>query len=262
MATGKVDRQQQAMLDDRPEEEEEDDDPSAMSLVDHLEELRWRIFKSLIAIAVGSIVAFIFREPIMAFLQTPLPSIVKKLTVTGIGEGFTVTLMVSIATGFIVALPVTLYQTWAFIAPGLYEHEKKHAVPFILTGIALFVAGISLGFFVLRYPVQWLITFGAASFNELVTAGSYFGFVAFFLLAFGVIFELPLVLIFMAKIGLITPETLARKRAAAHVGMWLAPAILLPGADPYSPIIMGAAMSILYEGTILFIRLTIKPEEE
>jgi len=106
--------------------EDDENDPSAMSLIDHLEELRWRIFKSLIAIAVGSIVAFIFREQIVGLLTLPLPKTADPLThgkpiVTGITEGFTVFLMISIAAGFILALPVVLYQTWAFISPGLLE---------------------------------------------------------------------------------------------------------------------------------------------
>jgi sec-independent protein translocase protein TatC len=242
-------------------EEDDDLEESNMSLVDHLEELRWRIFKCLIAIAVGFIVGFIFRVQIINFLEAPLPSMSgtgKNLVVTGLGEGFTVTLMVALATGIVVAIPVLLYQTWAFIAPGLYEKEKKYAVPFIFIGIILFVAGLALAYYVLRYPVEWLITFAATNFTELVTASSYFSFVAFFMLAFGIVFELPLVLTFLAKVELITIDTLKKKRAYAHVGMWMAAAILVPGADPYTPVILGAAMSILYEGSIIFIRLVVK----
>ena len=247
-----------AALDDEPFFDEAEDELSAMSLIEHLEELRWRIFKSLIAIAVGSIIAFIFREQIVSFLELPLPKEVHKLVVTGLAEGFTVFLKISIAAGFIVALPVILYQTWAFIVPGLYEREKKYAGPFIFVGIILFTAGIALGYIVLRYPVEWLISFAAENFTELITADSYFTFVAFFMLAFGIVFELPLVLTFLAQVGLITSQTLKKKRATAHVGMWVASTFLTPGADIYSPIILGTAMSCLYELTILFIRITKK----
>ena len=121
---------------DRQHMEDEEDELTNMSLVDHLEELRWRIFKSLIAIAVGTVIAFIFREQIVSFLASPLPQGADMLThgkivVTGITEGFTVFLLVSFAAGVILALPVILYQTWAFVAPGLYAHEKRAAVPFI-----------------------------------------------------------------------------------------------------------------------------------
>jgi sec-independent protein translocase protein TatC len=262
MATGNINQQSRlASIDDHNTEEEEDD-PSAMSLFDHLEELRWRIFKSLIAIAVGAIIAFIFRAQIVHFLSYPLPANAdvfgKKPIVTGITEGFTVFLMISIAVGFIIALPVVLYQTWAFIAPGLLEKEKKYAVPFIFVGIVLFAAGVALGYIVLRYPVEWLVTFASDSFTELVTAGSYFTFVAFFLLAFGIVFELPLVLTFLAQIDIISSQTLVRKRAGSHIGLWIASTFLTPGADIYSPIFLGVSMSCLYELSIIFIKITKK----
>lgn len=262
MATGDIDQQDPMLgLDDYRVEDE--DDESGMSLVEHLEELRWRIFKSLIAIAVGSIIAFIFRDYIIHFLAEPLPRGADllthgKLVVTGITEGFTVYLLVSFAVGVVVSLPVLLYQVWAFVAPGLYEHERKYAVPFIFIGVVLFVAGVTLGYIVLRYPVEWLVEFGSGTFTELITAQSYFTFVAFFVLAFGLVFELPLVLTFMAQVGLITSDTLKKKRATSHIGMWIAATFLTPGADIYSPVILGVAMSFLYELTIIFIRFTKK----
>ena len=263
MATSETDRQSSLMAEDEDSTYDEENDPSAMSLVDHLEELRQRIFKSLIAIVVGAIVAFIFRVWIMGILEEPLPkqaNVIQggRLVVTGVAEGFTTYLMVSIAAGIVIALPVILYQAWAFIAPGLYEHEKRRALPFIFAGLILFLIGVSVGYVVLRYPIQWLINFGESSFTELITASSYFGFVAFFVLAFGLVFELPLVLTFMAKMGIISGETLKRKRTAAHVGMWVAACFLTPGADIYSPIILGVSMSVLYELSIIFIRFAVR----
>src|SRR6266487_2633332 len=138
MATNELEKQDQLepnyaanTVEDDDEEEEEEDDDSSMTLIEHLEELRWRIFKSLIAIAVGSVVAFIFRVQILTLLELPLPKMAAdtlthgKLVVSGLTEGFTVYLMISIAFGFILVLPVVLYQTWAFIAPGLLVKEKK-----------------------------------------------------------------------------------------------------------------------------------------
>jgi len=252
-----------AQATDADEDEESED--TAMSLVDHLEELRWRLFKCIIAIVIGGIIAFIFREYIMNFLTLPLPKVANQLTadghklvVTGLAEGFTVFLLVSFAVGIVLALPVILYQVWAFIAPGLYQHERKYAVPFIFIGVVLFVVGVSLGYIVLRFPIEFLISFAANNFTELITANSYFTFVAFFVLAFGIIFELPLVLTFMSKVGLISVDTLKQKRAGAHVGMWVASTFLTPGADIYSPLILGTAMSFLFELTILFINFTNK----
>ena len=268
MATSDLDQQTQtgAYSDYESSEEDEENDPSAMTLMEHLQELRGRIFKSLLAIAVGAIVAFIFRDYIIAFLQAPLPQASNvlthdpnhKLVVTGLLEGFSVFLKLSIAVGFFLAIPVILYQVWAFIAPGLYHNEKKTAIPFILIGIVLFLAGITLGFVVLRYPVEWFVQFASTSFTELVTADSYFTFVAFFVLAFGLVFELPLVLTFLAKVGLVSGETFKKKRAVAHVGMWIASTFLTPGADVYSPVILGITMSCLYELSILFIHFFVK----
>lgn len=267
MATTDFDQQFQTTMDDSTEPADELA-ASSMSLVDHLEELRWRIFKCLIAIAIGSIIAFFFRSQIMSFLQAPLPLQANaldhagdnKLVVMGLTEGFTMTLIISVIVGIILALPVLLYQTWAFVSPGLYSHEKKYAVPFIAIGLVLFVAGVTLGYLVLRYPVAWLTEFGQGSgFVELVTATSYFTFVSMFLLVFGLIFELPLVLTFLAKVGLVSVETLQRKRATAHLVMWSASCFATPGADLYSPIIIGAALSCLYELSIIFIRVAVKP---
>src|ERR1700680_4711379 len=161
MATSNIDQQDpMATLDDYGLLGEEEPDEATMSLVDHLEELRWRIFKSIIAIIVGAIVAFVFRVQIMTFLTWPLPKAAdvygNKLIVTGLAEGFTVFLKLSVAAGILVAIPVILYQVWAFVSPGLYQKEKKPALPFVFLGIVLFLEGIALGFIVLQYPVQWL----------------------------------------------------------------------------------------------------------
>jgi sec-independent protein translocase protein TatC len=269
MATGNIDQQQDPLLTFDGFSTDDENDPNAMSLVEHLEELRWRIFKCLIAVAVFSIVAFIFRDYIMQFLEAPLPQHLnaltrgtQKLVTTDITGGFTAFLLISIATGIVAALPVLLYQTWAFIVPGLYEREKKYAVPFIFIGIILFVLGISVGYVVIRFPVEWLISFASSEFVPLITANSYFTFAAFFILVFGLVFELPLVITFMAKIGMVNVDTLRSKRPAAHVGMWIAATFLTPGADLYSPIILGVCMSFLYELTIIFIHFAIKDETQ
>lgn len=264
MATRNREDEYLEMVDhDILEDEQNANDLPDMTLAEHLEELRRRIFKSLSAVAVFSVVAFIFRVQLMDFLTGPLPSTANalgsgktKLVVTGLGEGFTTTLLVALAGGCVVALPVVLYQAWAFIGPGLYQQEKKYAVPFIVLGLVLFLAGLALGYVVLRYPVNWLVNFASDSFTELISAGSYFKFVALFLLIFGAVFEIPLVLTFLALLGAITAESLCRKRAAFHVGMWIAATILTPGADLYSPIFLGVAMSGLFELSIIFMKIS------
>ncbi|GCF08181.1 twin-arginine translocase subunit TatC [Dictyobacter arantiisoli] len=250
--------------------EDDENDSSAMSLIDHLEELRKRIFMCLIFVAIGTIVAFIFHNNLINLLDAPLPLSANsiggahghKLTLSGLGEGFTVAIKLSIVFGLVFALPMILYQLWAFIAPGLYDREKKHAVPFIIMGLLLFAIGVTLAYFILQYPVSFLVNFGADSFNELISANSYFSFVAFFLLIFGAIFELPLVLTFLAMIGIVTENFLKSKRAIAHVCLWAASTVLTPGADLYSPLFIGVSLSVLYEFSILLIHFVVKKDPE
>ncbi len=255
------------ILDDTSEEQEDDGGLVTMTVMEHLEELRWRILKVLIAIGIGSIIAFVFRDWLIKFLEGPLLDAnitsmkgMHPLVVMSLTEGITTDLLISMVAGTFVALPVLLYQTWAFIAPGLYEHEKKDAVPFVFIGLALFLMGIALGYVILRYPVQWLATFTADSFSPMLGASSYFRFVAVFILVFGLIFELPLILTFLTKVGVVSKGALQEKRAVAHFGMWVASTFATPGADIYSPIIVGIVMSLLYELTIIFIHIFVKEE--
>lgn len=236
-----------------------------MSLVEHLEELRSRFFFCVAAVGLGATVAFIFYEPILQFLLSPLPSQATALAthngkpqiaVTGIGEGFSVVLKLSIAVGIALATPVWLYQLWGFLSPALTRCEKRYALPFTLVGVALFLAGLAVGFLTLRYPIDWLLSFGAQYFVEIITADNYFTFVSYFLLAFGLTFELPLVLTFLAVMGVVSAQQLRKNRAAILVGLWIASCFITPGADPYSPLILGVAFTILYcisEGLISII---------
>lgn len=267
MATENVENNPWVMArEEQPVSESEElasDERSSMTLVEHLEELRWRMLKSLMALVVFSGVAFLFRVQIMSFLTRPLPAAANvlgggklKLVVTGIGEGFTTYLLLALAGGFVAALPVILYQVWAFIGPGLYRDEKRYAIPFIVIGFLLFLAGLTLGYVVLSYPINWLVNFATDSFTQLISVGSYLKFVALFLLAFGIVFEIPLVLTFLAITGIITAQTLSQKRVVTHLGMWIAATILTPGADFYSPIFLGVAMSCLFELSIIFIKVS------
>jgi sec-independent protein translocase protein TatC len=226
-----------------------------MSLVGHLEELRRRLFFCVVAVVIGAIGAFLFYGPILEFLLTPLPiqanAIVPhdgelKLAVTGIGEGFSVVLKLALAAGVALATPVWMYHLWAFVSPALTRSEKRQAIPFTLVGVLLFLAGLTVGFVTLRYPINWLLGFGDRYFVEIITADNYFTFVAYFLVAFGITFELPLVLTFLAVAGVVSLETLRTHRARILVGLWIASCFITPGADPYSPLILGVAFTVLY----------------
>ena len=242
--------------------DQEEPEGGTMTLIEHLEELRHRMIKSLIAVAVCSILGFIFWDRILQFLLIPLPAAanrlpnahVGQLVAHDIGEPFMVALKLGIAIGIIVASPVLLYQTWGFIAPALTRRERKYAVPFTLLGVGLFFTGLAVGFLVLRYPIDWLVTFGSDRFILLTDADSYFSFVTYFLLAFAIVFELPLVLTFMSVVGIVNSRVLHQKRLVILFGLWFLSCFITPGADPYSPIIIGAAFTILFELSILLMR--------
>lgn len=242
--------------------EAEEPEGGTMTLIEHLEELRHRLIKSLIAVAACSILGFIFWDRILQFLLIPLPAAANQLpnahadqlVAHDIGEPFMVALKLGIAIGIMVASPIILYQTWAFISPALTRHERKYAMPFTLLGVGLFFTGMAVGFIVLRYPIDWLVAFGSDRFILLTDADSYFSFVTYFLLAFAIVFELPLVLTFMSVVGIVNSTLLRQKRLMILFGLWILSCFITPGADPYSPIIIGVAFTVLFELTILLMR--------
>lgn len=247
---------------DQQTADEEEPEGGTMTLIEHLEELRGRMLKMVIAVAVCSILGFIFWERVMAFLLLPLPAAANRLpgAVAGqlvardITEPFMIALKVGLAVGIMVASPIILYQVWAFISPALTRRERKYAMPFTLLGVGLFFAGLAVGFLVLHYPIDWLVQFGSDRFILLTDADSYFTFVTYFLLAFAIVFELPLVLTFMSVLGIISSAVLRQKRLIILFGLWFLSCFITPGADPFSPIIIGVTFTVLFEMSILLIR--------
>lgn len=241
--------------------DEDEAEAATMTLVEHLEELRGRLFKAFIAIAVGTIIGFIFWEPILNFLLLPLPKVANalpghghQLIQTQLGEAFFIALKLAIAAGITLASPFVMYQVWGFVAPGLTRREKKYAVPFMFLGGGLFLVGLAVGFITLRYPISWLLGFGSQNFTLLLDANAYFTFVAYFLLAFGITFELPLVLTFLSVAGIVNSRVLRQKRMYILFGLWVFSCFVTPGADPYSPVIVGVSLTILFELSVLLMR--------
>jgi sec-independent protein translocase protein TatC len=237
---------------------------AAMTLVAHLQELRQRLLVCVGAVFTSAAVSFVFRDAILGFLLRPLPieanALVAadgthRIAVTAIGEGFSVLLKLSLAAGIAVATPIWVHQLWSFTWPALTGRERKYAVPATFVGIALFCAGLVIGFVTLRYPINWLLSFDDGHFIQVITADNYFTFVAYFLLAFGLTFELPVVLTFLAIIGVVSSKGLKAHRAHTLVGLWIASCFVTPGADPYSPLIVGVALTVLYFISETLIRL-------
>jgi sec-independent protein translocase protein TatC len=231
-----------------------DPDASVMSLVDHLDELRSRLFRCILAIVVGAIVGFYFSVPVRNFLLEPLPNGVAQ--VLGPGDGFAIQLRISIVIGIILAMPVLLYQVWAFVAPGLTPAERRTVRPWIPLALLFFALGVVIARLVLPYAVSFLLGFTDERLVANIAAGPYFDFVTTMFLAFGLVMEFPILLVGMSRVGIVTSQRLREARRYVLLGIAIFAAIATPGGDLVSPFALGATMYLLYELTIQFIKRT------
>jgi sec-independent protein translocase protein TatC len=223
-----------------------------MTLVDHLAELRDRLVKIIIAIVLGSAIGFYFATPITGILVAPLPN--TQLQFTGVGDAFMINLKIAIAVGIILAMPVILWQGWAFIAPGLTPGEQRMVRPWIPIALLFFALGVGLAYVVMPFAVQFLLQFSSQYLNPLITAGPYFDFVTTLFLVFGLIMEFPIVLYALSRVGIVTSARLASGRRIALLVILVFAAAATPGQDVVSFFALGGTMYLLYEGTILAIR--------
>jgi sec-independent protein translocase protein TatC len=237
-----------------------------MTIVEHLDELRSRIIIALIAFAAVSTMAFFFFDPITDFMLRPLCSLPRErlgptgcnLVITHPIEGFTVRLKVTAMVGIVLSSPVWLYQLWAFIVPALTPKEKRYAVPFVATSLTLFAMGAVFAYLVLPTGLRFLISLGGENFVPFLRAQEYLNFIALILIAFGVTFELPLVLFFLGLAEVVSPQQLRRARRAAIVGIVALSALVTPTQDPYTLLVMAVPLYLLYEGTILLISMLLR----
>ena len=223
-----------------------------MTLVDHLAELRDRLIKIVIAVALGSAIGFYFATPITGILVAPLPN--TQLQFTGVGDAFMINLKIAIAVGIILAMPVILWQGWAFIAPGLTPGEQRMVRPWIPIALLVFAMGVAIAYVVMPFAVQFLLQFSSQYLNPLITAGPYFDFVTTLFLVFGLIMEFPIVLYALSRVGIVTSVRLATGRRISLLVILIFAAAATPGQDVVSFFVLGGVMYLLYEGTILAIR--------
>jgi sec-independent protein translocase protein TatC len=232
-----------------------------MPFLDHLEELRWRLFKVLITLAVGFVVAFILLSTkainLLAYLQRPLHNVVsQQLVYTSPTDPFNVVISASFGLGFLLALPVVCYQIWAFLSPALYTHEKRIVIPVMVGATLLFAAGVALAFyFAVPVTLQFLLGFQTQAFTAMITVKEYFGFLFGMCLAFGAAFELPILLLALTAFGLVTPQALGKFRRHAVVACLALAAIITPGDAVSAMILLAVPLYFLYEGGILLSRL-------
>ena len=223
-----------------------------MPFLDHLEELRWRIIWSLLALAVGIAIAFyaMLQFNVITLLEKPIAPYLQgqKLVYTHPGDAFSIVLSTSFALGLVLALPMILYQAWAFISPALYQHERRVVIPVIAGAMLLFAAGVSLVYFVvLPLSIGWLMGFQTESLQPMITARAYFGFATTMAITFGLCFELPIVILALAALGVVTPAMLVRFRRHAFVACVVAGAFLSPGDLIWTTVALSVPLYFLYE---------------
>ena len=230
-----------------------------MPILDHLGELRRRIFISLAAVVVGGIVAFYFSNDIIEFLVEYYKNASKNdhatLIFLGPVDGFVLRLKVATYGGIVLALPVWLYQLWRFVTPGLNPKEKRYAIPFVISAIVLFALGALVAFLTLEPALKFLIEVGGPSQTATFSSDKYITLVSLMIVAFGASFEFPVVLVFLLLARVLRVEQLQRARRAAIVGIFLFAAVITPSQDPYSLFFMAIPMCLFYEGAIIIGRL-------
>ena len=241
-----------------------DADDGRMSLMEHLTELRDRVIKVVVAVVVGMVAAFLLYDYIFEFLIGPYEDIANtqnsltdgKLLQIDPLEGFGVRMKLSMYAGIALAMPVILWQIWRFVTPGLYPHEKRYAIPFLVSALSLFVLGAGLAYYTLPRALEFLIDIGGT--DNFVTAfapAKYFTLITYMMLAFGIGFEFPILLIFMQMAGIIDHRQLRGFRRYAIVGICVLVAVITPSGDPISMLMLTVPMVIFYEVAIVIGRV-------
>ena len=224
--------------------------------MEHLGELRVRIMRAMYGLLAGTVIALPFSERIVDWLARPVTRLGYELVFTAPAEAFWVQMKVGLIAGVFIAAPVILYQVWAFIAPGLHGHEKKYAVPFVLIGSVMFLAGGAFSLFVVTpYALTFLLGYARPGLKPMITIQNHVDFLLKFTLAFGAVFELPLALTLLARMGVVNARMLARNRKYAILGAFVAGAILTPTPDAFNQALMAGPLIILYEVGIVCARI-------
>jgi len=233
-------------------------DEKKLPLTAHLQELRKRLILSFVAIGIGFFVCYALKESLFNILAAPLLKVMPKggaLIFTSVAEAFFTYMKVAFIAGIILTSPFILYQIWAFVAPGLYQKEKKYAIPFVLGGSFFFVLGVLFGYYV-TIPIGFKFLLGYATdfIKPMPSMKEYLSFSIKFLLVFGLVFEFPVVLVLLARIGVVDAKTLARQRKYAILLIFIFAAVMTP-PDFISQVLMALPLIGLYELSILFSKI-------
>jgi sec-independent protein translocase protein TatC len=226
-----------------------------MPFLDHLEELRWRLIKALGALALTVILSFIALTQIdlIGIMARPILPLLNghKLIFTHPTDSFSIYMTMSLTLGVVAALPVIAYQLWAFLSPALYRHEKRVVIPVAVGAVLLFVCGVGVSYFgVMPLALRWLLAFQTASMEPMISGLEYFDFLFTMSLAFGLCFELPIVILALTALGIVTPMFLRKYRRHSAVLCTFIGAFLTPGDLVWTTIAMAVPLYLLYELSI------------
>ena len=227
----------------------------------HIAELRSRLLKIVISYGIAFLIVFMNWQIVYSWMKKPLESAFDKAMIfTSLAEPFITALKISLYAGFVLALPFIMWQIWKFIAPALYENEKKLAIPFVIGGTFMFLVGVSFAYYVVfPFGANVLINFGGIQFEAMLKMSEYIGFFAKFMFGFGIAFELPVFSYFLAKLDLITDQTLIGGFRYAVVIIFIVAAILTP-PDPATQFLMAIPLIILYGFSIIIVKM-VNPEK-
>ena len=241
-----------------------------MTVVEHLQELRRRLIISLYAVAAGSVVGWFLFPRFLDLIESPYcdylathpeqaPTSGCQLYFTAPLDATLVKIKVVVFLGLVIALPVVLYQLWAFVAPGLTAKEKKYSIPFVVSAFVLFLLGVVVAYVMLPKGLGFLLGFAGEGVVPLLTADRYVGFVVLVALAFGVSFLFPIFLVFLEIAGILSPATLSRYRRYSILGIAIFAAVITPSSDPYTMLAMMIPMYLFYEASIIIGRFLQRP---
>lgn len=231
----------------------------------HLEELRKRLVICAIAIGIGFGISYIFAKQLFSYLVLPLTKVLpddSRLIFTNLPEMFIAYIKVALVAGIILAIPIIFYQLWMFLAPALFQKEKKYIIPFVLFSSILFAVGALFGYLVVfPYGFKFFVSFATEDIQALPSVKQYFSFAIRLLLAFGLVFEMPVVVLFLTKIGLITPDSMKKFRKFAILSSFILSAILTP-PDVATQLMMALPIIILYEISIVLSKTMYRKKEK
>ncbi|MEX0709865.1 MAG: twin-arginine translocase subunit TatC [Chloroflexota bacterium] len=231
------------------------DDEATMSLTEHLEELRRRLMVVVAAVLAGAVVGFFLSRPVLILLRDRLPEGQRALTFLGPADPLAASFKIAGFLGIALAMPIILFEIWRFVTPGLTRRERRFIWPVMIVAMLLFALGVTIGFVVIPYALSFLLGFADGLAEPSLTIDRYVGFVTTMMLAFGLVLEFPIVLIGLARVGILTHRRLASQRRWAILAIVLFAIVLTPGGDPISPLILSSVMLVLFEGSLLVIRL-------